>query len=104
MYEYKLPGSPTRSKWDSPRTLVPEASTCWTPPINVNATIRKKWIKQSYEIKITKHPKVKIKRSNTYWPKKKKREHNILNFDYINDRLTSRVSIKIFETHTHLVV
>lgn len=33
-----IPGSPTKSKWDSPLTLVPEASTCCTPPINVNAT------------------------------------------------------------------
>lgn len=33
-----IPGSPTRSKWDSPLTLVPEASTCCTPPISVNAT------------------------------------------------------------------
>jgi len=33
-----LPGSPTKSKWDSPLILVPEASTCCTPPIRVNAT------------------------------------------------------------------
>lgn len=33
-----IPGSPTKSKWDSPLTLVPEASTCCTPPISVNAT------------------------------------------------------------------
>lgn len=32
------PGSSTRSKWDSPRTFVPEASTCCTPPISVSAT------------------------------------------------------------------
>ena len=32
------PGSPTKSKWDSPRIFEPEASTCCTPPISVNAT------------------------------------------------------------------
>lgn len=32
------PGSPTKRRWDSPRTFVPEASTCCTPPINVKAT------------------------------------------------------------------
>lgn len=33
-----IPGSPTKSKWDSPLTRVPEASTCCTPPISVSAT------------------------------------------------------------------
>lgn len=42
-----LPGSPTKSKWDSPLTLVPEASTCCTPPISVNAT---EWRNRRHEI------------------------------------------------------
>lgn len=33
-----IPGSPTRRRWDSPRTFVPEPSICCTPPISVNAT------------------------------------------------------------------
>lgn len=36
-----IPGSPTKSMWDSPLTLVPEASTCCTPPISVSATDQK---------------------------------------------------------------
>lgn len=38
MWDLAVPGSPTISRWDSPLTLVPEASTLATPPARTIAT------------------------------------------------------------------